>query len=146
MLYSPTFRHLKHCIKVEKDTPFTSIKLVVARDTPLHICSADVRQGYTLHVHTAYDEDGYTMHVHSDNGVDGYTLQSMQQAGGKGYTLQVYTTSGAWRGRHTAHPHCIQWKGIHHHAHTAGGGKENILMSTLLTLDRDTTSRAHCLR
>ncbi len=34
MLYSPVFWHLKYCMKMKKDTPWTSILLVVKRNTP----------------------------------------------------------------------------------------------------------------
>ncbi len=34
MLYSPAFWHLKYCMKMKKDTPWTSILLMVKRNTP----------------------------------------------------------------------------------------------------------------
>ncbi len=60
MQYSLAFRQ-KHCMKVEKDTPYTSLLLAVV------VCSADVGQRCTLHVHNSFGKDGYMLLIHTDD-------------------------------------------------------------------------------
>jgi hypothetical protein len=90
MQHSLAFRQ-KHCRKVEKDTPYTSILLAVERDTPC-LC-ADVGQRCTLHIHTTDAVDGYSLQVHiTDDGKE-YPLHIYSAADGKGCTLHIQTAS-----------------------------------------------------
>jgi hypothetical protein len=146
-------------MKVEKDTPCTSILLAVERDTPCisallmvdrdtpYACTAYSKDRYTLHVHTDYGEDGYTLHVHTASEGKGYTLHVYTAIGGEGYTLHIHTACGGKGYTLTStllvvkkdtpsRPHCWLWKVIHPHVHTAGGGKQ----FTMLTREKDTLS------
>ncbi len=67
MPYRPAFWHLKNCMKVEKDTPCTSVLLAVERDTP---CTSKSLP-YKIYI---------------------YTLTSIPVSGEKEYTLMFILT------------------------------------------------------